>query len=205
MTSRYLKLLSSDTVKAEQMRQGSRDAYARFDDDAEMPDTLGEAEAAFIAARDSFYLATSGADGWPYLQHRGGPPGFVRVIDGRTLAVADFRGNRQYISVGNAATNDKASLFFMDYARRRRLKVLARVKTIALEEDDAIARLVATPGYKARIERALVFDVEAFDWNCPQHITPRYSLAEIEPTLGALKQRIAELESELAVRAVPAD
>ena len=123
-------------------------------------------------------MATVGAGGWPYVQHRGGPAGFVKVLGPRTLGFADFRGNRQYVSVGNFADDGRASLFFMDYARRARLKVLGRARVVEPGGAKDIAKALALPGYDAKIERALLIEIEAFDWNCPQHITPRFSLTE---------------------------
>ncbi len=184
MTSRYMNLLFSPAVKEAQSRFGSRDAYDRRAGATKTPDPLTEMEAQFIAARDSFYMATNGADGWPYLQHRGGAPGFVKILDAHRLGFADFRGNRQYISVGNLADDNRASLFFMDYARRARLKLLGRVSVVNLDDSPELTAALVDPSYKARVERALVIDVEAFDWNCPQHITPRYTLAEIEALTG---------------------
>ena len=140
--------------------------------------TLGEREAGFLGARDSFYLATVSETGWPYVQHRGGPRGFLRVVSPARIAFADFSGNRQYLSVGNAAKDDRASMIAVDYANRRRLKLLGRLRFQDL--DGELARLVELPGYAARAERVAVFDVESFDWNCPQHITPRYTQAEWE-------------------------
>jgi uncharacterized protein len=198
VTSHYQNLLFSDGAKAEQERNGSRKAYARQSAEADGPDNLTDSEIAFIVQRDSFYLATRGADGWPYMQHRGGPPGFVKMLDPQTLAIADYRGNRQYVSIGNAAADDRVSLFFMDYTRRARLKVLARMHVVAHDMNAAIVSAVTNPEYKAHIERALVFKIEAFDWNCPQHITPRFTLAEIEPGVAQLRSRIGELEAEVA-------
>ena len=134
---------------------------------------LGRREAEYLGAADSFYLATVSETGWPYIQHRGGPRGFLRLISPTRLAFADFSGNRQYISVGNASKDDRASMIVVDYAARRRLKLLGRLRFQGL--DSELAGVVALPGYPARVERVAVFDVEAFDWNCPQHITPRCS------------------------------
>jgi hypothetical protein len=198
MTSHYHDIMFSDAVKAAQEANGSRKAYARQEGVAEGADRLGENEAAFIAVRDSFYMATVGSGGWPYIQHRGGPPGFVKIVDAATLAIADYRGNRQYVSVGNAAGENRVALFFMDYARQARLKLLARLRIADLASEPALAAVVIDTGYKAVVERALVFSVEAFDWNCPQHITPRYTLADMRPALDSLKARIAELEAMLA-------
>lgn len=200
MTSHFLSVLSSPAVRAAQEANGSRAAQARHDEASREADVLGENEAAFIAVRDSFYMATVGNEGWPYMQHRGGPQGFVKVLSDRTFGFADFRGNRQYLSVGNLADDNRAAFFFMDYPNRARLKVLGHVREIDLKEDPALAKALIVPGYKAVPERALVVDVEAFDWNCSQHITPRFTVAQIEPTVEAFRARIAELEAELKLR-----
>lgn len=144
-------------------------------------DRFTDDEREFIAARDSFYLSTVAANGWPYIQHRGGPPGFLKVLDDKTLGFADFRGNRQHISVGNLANNDRASLFLVDYPHRARLKILAHAR---ISEDPEILERLKDPTYKAVIERAMLFDLVAFDWNCPQHITPRWTAEEIRHASG---------------------
>jgi predicted pyridoxine 5'-phosphate oxidase superfamily flavin-nucleotide-binding protein len=136
--------------------------------------------------------------GWPYVQHRGGPPGFLRVIDDKTLAFADFRGNRQYISLGNVAADDRACLILMDYPRRARLKIFAHVEVRALGADPEFGAALATPGYRGKAERAFVLHLEAFDWNCQQHITPRFTMAELAPTFADVRGRIAALEAENA-------
>jgi predicted pyridoxine 5'-phosphate oxidase superfamily flavin-nucleotide-binding protein len=197
MTAHYQEIAFTPAVKAEQEANGSRRAYARREMPATEPDRLTENEAAFIAASDSFYLATVTETGWPYLQHRGGPAGFVKILDDRTIGIADFRGNRQYVSVGNLSRDNRAALFFMDYPRQARLKLFVRVRNVALAGDDELAIKLIDPTYKARIERALLFDVEAFDWNCSQHITPRYTVEQIAPSLQKLQARIAELEAEV--------
>jgi len=184
------------TVKAAQERLGSRAGYARMEAKGGWQDRVTPELAAFVAERDSAYLATATADGQPYIQHRGGPKGFIKVIDERTLALADFAGNRQYISLGNLAENDKAHLFLMDYANRRRVKIWGRARMV--EDDTALVETLADPGYAAKPERAIVFTIEAWDVNCPQHITPRFTQDEIEPAIGALKARITRLEAELA-------
>jgi predicted pyridoxine 5'-phosphate oxidase superfamily flavin-nucleotide-binding protein len=165
--SRFHEIAFTADVKAAQERDGSRRSYARLERGASQPDPLGAEEAAFIAARDSFYMASVGSSGWPYLQHRGGAKGFVRVRDAHTLAFDDLRGNRQHISLGNLAGNDRVALLFMDYPNRARLKVLAHAR---VEERDGA--------------RVIVLDVEGFDWNCPQHITPRYTEDELRERLG---------------------
>lgn len=142
-------------------------------------------------------MATVSETGWPYIQHRGGPTGFVRVLDESMVGFADFRGNRQYVSVGNLMTDDRVSLFFMDYPNKTRLKLFGRARIIGFDDQAVLSRL-EMPDYRARIERGFVITVEGFDWNCPQHITPRYTIEEITPTIDALKARIAELEAELA-------
>ena len=156
---------------------------------------LGDRETAFIAARDSFYMATTGETGWPYVQHRGGPPGFLSVLDGQTLAFPDFRGNRQFISAGNLLHDDRVSVFLMDYANRARLKLFGRA---SVSDAPAVLEKLALPDYRARIERAFVIRLEAFDWNCSQHITPRYTDAEVETLVAPLQARIGELEAQLA-------
>lgn len=170
--SRFAKVAFTPSVQAVQERMGSRRAYARIDA-PESPDALGEPEAEFIAERDSFYMASVGETGWPYIQHRGGPRGFVRVLDAHTLGFADYRGNKQYVSVGNVARNDRVALIFVDYHARARLKVLAHASIVTADGAPATMARLVDPTYGARVERGFVLRVEAFDWNCPQHITPR--------------------------------
>ncbi len=196
MTSHTSDVAFSPAVKAAQSRLGSRGGYARMEEKGGWRDTITDELAQFIAERDSFYIATASADGQPYIQHRGGPTGFLKVLDDRTLGFADFAGNRQYISLGNLSENDRAQLFLMDYAGRRRIKIWGRARVV--EDDPALVERLIDPGYKARPERAFVFEVEAWDVNCPQHITPRYTEAEIAPAIERLQQRIAALEAELA-------
>jgi predicted pyridoxine 5'-phosphate oxidase superfamily flavin-nucleotide-binding protein len=200
MPHRFAEIAFTPTVKKVQAEQGSRSSYARLEG---MPDAvnqlLSEAEAGFIAARDSLYMATVSETGWPYIQHRGGPTGFVRVLDESTIGYADFRGNRQYVSVGNLMTDDRVSLFFMDYQNKARLKLLGRARIIGLEDRAVLSRL-EMPDYRARIERGFVITVEGFDWNCPQHITERYTLEELRAATATMTARIAELEAELARR-----
>ena len=191
----FLDIASTSGVRAAQEANGSGEFWAGFDGDRAF-DRFTEAEAAFIAERDSLYMATISESGWPYVQHRGGPPGFIRILDEKTLAIPDFRGNRQYISTGNLATNDRAALILMDYPRRRRLKLYAHVEAKDLASDPALAAELALPGYRAKVERALVIHLEAFDWNCPQHIIPRFSEAELEPALAPMRARLKALEEE---------
>lgn len=199
MAYRFGEIAFTEGVKRLQEEMGSRSAYARrvarAGDAEDAGAALGPDEAAFIGARDSFYMASVGETGWPYIQHRGGPTGFVRVLDGCTIGFADFGGNRQYVSVGNLSADDRVALFFMDYAHQARLKMFGRARIVPAEDAETLGRL-AVPGYRARIERGVLIAVEAFDWNCPQHITPRYTLAEVEAATAALRQRIAELEAE---------
>jgi predicted pyridoxine 5'-phosphate oxidase superfamily flavin-nucleotide-binding protein len=160
------------------------------------------AEAEFISQRDSLYMATVSESGWPYVQHRGGPPGFLKVLDDETLGFADFRGNRQYISVGNLGASDRVALILMDYPNRRRLKVYAHAEVRDVKGDLDLAQRLASPGYKAELERAVLLRLEAFDWNCPQHITPRFTEAELAQALEPVRQRIRDLEEEVrALRA----
>jgi hypothetical protein len=185
MTHRFAEIAFTDAVQAAQTRYGTRAQNQRLAERAGPNEALTEREAAFIAERDSFYLATVSETSWPYLQHRGGPKGFLKVVGPRTLAFADFGGNRQFVTVGNAARNDRAALFLMDYANRLRLKLFGRIRVYDL--GDAPPELVfevELPGYRARIERVVVIEIEAFDWNCPQHITPRFTAEEVRA--GAL-------------------
>ena len=154
--------------------------------------------AEFLAELDMFYLGTASADGQPYIQHRGGPPGFLKVIDDHTLAFADFGGNRQYITLGNLSENSKAFIFLMDYANRRRVKLWGTAKVV--ENDPALLESLASPDYSAKVERAIVFTLEAWDMNCPQHITPRFSQRQVAPVIQKLQERVQELEAELKKR-----
>jgi predicted pyridoxine 5'-phosphate oxidase superfamily flavin-nucleotide-binding protein len=184
----YAAVAGTDEVRAAQVRLGSRSALARLEGSrhgpaAEPRDPLGEFERGFVGARDGFYLASTSSTGWPYVQFRGGPPGFVRAPDEHTLAWADFRGNRQYISTGNVVGDDRVALFFMDYPDQLRLKVFGRARIVDAREDPDLAAELAVPGYRAVVEQAVVVAVVAFDWNCAQHITPRYSEPELEELL----------------------
>ncbi len=183
-------------VKVLQERNGSRAGYARMAEKKDWHDTVTPELAAFLAERDSFYLATASAEGRPYIQHRGGPKGFLKALDDKRLAFADFGGNRQYISAGNLSENDRASIFLMDYPNRRRIKLWGRARVV--EDDPELLERLLTPGYGAKPERAILFEVEAWDVNCPQHITPRYTEDQIAPALAKLQARIDELEAEVA-------
>jgi predicted pyridoxine 5'-phosphate oxidase superfamily flavin-nucleotide-binding protein len=178
MGDKFAEIAFTDSVKSVQRAMGSRRSYARHEGGPDFDDRLGPDEAAFIAARDSFYIASVSETGWPYVQFRGGPPGFLRVLDDRTLGYADFRGNLQYITTGNLAVNDRVSLFLMDYPNRQRLKIFGRMRVVDIQEDSVLAARLAVADYPAEVEQAVRISVEAFNWNCPQHITPRYTEAE---------------------------
>ena len=196
MAHRFFELTFTPSVKAAQERYGSRRNYAKSETGESDYAGLTEAEIEFIGARDGFYMATVGEGGQPYIQFRGGKRGFLKVLDANTLSFADFRGNLQYISVGNLRQNDKAALFLMDYANRQRLKILARVEIKDAQEAPELVEKLAVPGYPARIERVMILRVEAFDWNCPQHITPRYTTDEIQASIAPLYEHIEKLEAE---------
>jgi predicted pyridoxine 5'-phosphate oxidase superfamily flavin-nucleotide-binding protein len=197
----FLDIASTASVRAAQEANGAGEFWANFKGDRPS-DRFTPAEAAFIAERDSLYMATVSESGWPYVQHRGGPPGFIRILDDKTLAIPDFRGNRQYISTGNLAANDRAALILMDYPNRRRLKIYAHIEASDLAADPELAVKLALPGYRAKIERGLIMRLVALDWNCPQHITQRLSEAELAPALAPLRARLEALEAEnLALRA----
>lgn len=183
-------------VKRSQEKHGSRSAYARMEQHGGWSDRVTPALREFIAARDSFYLGTASADGRPYIQHRGGPKGFLKVLDERTLALADYAGNAQYISMGNLSENDKAFIFLMDYPNRHRIKIWGRARFI--EDDSQLLDRVRDPNYQGRAERVLVFSIEAWDVNCTQHIQQRFMPEEIESVTGELSRRVRELEKENA-------
>ena len=175
----FAKLNFTPAVKALQERFGSRSAYARKEAAAPPGVDLGPEEIEFIATRDSFYMATVNADGWPYMQHRGGPRGFLRAIDETHLAFADYLGNKQYVSMGNLETNDRVALFLMDYPTQTRLKVYGRARAVDASANPGLAQALAPPdGYRAKVERLVIIEVVAWDWNCNQHITPRYTIEE---------------------------
>jgi uncharacterized protein len=196
VTAHYMELLFTLEVMQQQAAHGSRDSYARMAGGAEpAPDTLGPKEAMFLATRDSFYVASTSASGWPYVQHRGGPSGFVKLLGDRQIGFADYRGNRQYVSLGNVLSDDRVALFFMDYVRRARLKMLGRMRAVDFSDRPDLAASLIDVAYSAKIERGFVIDIEAFDWNCPQHITPRYTQADIAEIVTPLQQRIIALEA----------
>jgi uncharacterized protein len=195
MPYKFLETIATPSVRAAQAANGTRAMWENFKGHR-LFDRFTDSEIAFIGERDSFYLATVSENGWPYVQHRGGPPGFLKVLDEKTLGFADFRGNLQYISVGNIAANNRAALILVDYPNRARMKILAHMEARDLGADPQLAARLALPGYKAKLERALLLHLEAFDWNCSQHITERYTMADIAPAVSSLRSRIAELETE---------
>jgi uncharacterized protein len=193
----FLGIAATPSVRAVQASMGSDHLWQDYQGDRAF-NAFRPAEIAFIAQRDSFFMATVSETGWPYVQHRGGPPGFLKVLDDKTLAFADYRGNRQYISVGNLGANDRAALILLDQARRARLKIYAHVTAVPLDADPALTERVIDPAYRAKAERILVLHLVAFDWNCSQHITPRFTEAEITAAIQPLHERLAALETENA-------
>jgi len=183
-------------VKSIQARKGSREAFARLEQGRGWRTGIDENLAAFLAETSSFYLATASADGQPYIQHRGGPKGFLKVLDTRTLAFADFAGNRQYITQGNLSENPKAYIFVMDYAHRRRVKIWGEARVV--EDDSALMQSLMPRHYRARGEQVILFAITAWDTNCPQHIPQKFDAADVAAVLAAREVRIAELEAEVA-------
>ncbi len=183
MARKFAEIAFTPSVQAAQSRYGSRASAERLEGPDGGGDRLGDLEVDFIEARDGFYQATVSETGWPYVQFRGGPAGFLKVLDEGTIAYADFRGNVQYISAGNLAASDRVALILMDYANRRRLKIWARARLVHRDEDPELLARLEDRGYRAKVERAVVLSVEAVDWNCPQHITPRYTDAEFAQLL----------------------
>jgi len=183
-------------VKTIQARKGSRRGYAQVEDNGGWRTEVDDNLAAFLADTNSLFLATASADGQPYMQHRGGPKGFVKVLDKQTLAFADYSGNRQYITQGNLAENSKANIFIMDYAHRRRVKLWGTARVV--EDDPALLKSLMPAGYKARPEQVIVFTIAAWDTNCPQHIPQKFDAADVAAALAARDARIAKLEAELA-------
>ncbi len=194
MPRAFSELTFTPTVRAHQERMGSAKSYAKFiEGGPQQGHEIGEAEKAFIEARDGFYQSTVSETGWPYVQYRGGPVGFLKVLDARTIGYADFSGNKQYISRGNLDGNDRIAMILMDYANQRRLKILGRVK---FNEGKEAAASLYPQGAEAEAERAVVIHVEGLDWNCPRHITPRFTEAELRPHLNNLGQQLAQLQAE---------
>ncbi len=196
MPRKFPQLAFTPAVKAIQEQRGSRASYARFEQTGPENDTITPDIADFITSMDGFYLGTVNANGYPYIQFRGGYPGFLKVLNEKTLGFADFRGNVQYISVGNLSENDKAFLFLMDYRHRRRLKILGRAQIV--ENDRELINALRMPEDDSEIERAILFEVEAWDWNCPQHIPIHYGMDEVQAIVAPLQARITQLEQQLA-------
>jgi uncharacterized protein len=191
----FLDIAVTPRVKAAQAENGAAHLWEDFKGHRSF-DRFTENETAFLVERDSFYIATVSETGWPYVQHRGGPRGFLRVLDDRTLAFADFAGNRQYISLGNLGADSRVSLILMDYVNRRRLKIFAHAEIKSVADNVELAEKVATPGYRGRIERIFVLHLDAFDWNCPQHISRKFDEADIAQAIGSLQARIEALKAE---------
>ncbi len=196
MAKNFATLAFTDAVKAMQEKAGSRSSYARMERDSYV-DGLTDSEIGFIAERDSFYMASIGENNFPYIQHRGGPKGFIKVLDEKRIGFIDFRGNMQYITVGNMATNNNVALIMVDYPARARLKILAKATIVELKDDPALFELLDLEDYKFKPERMMLFQIEAYDWNCPQHITPRYTAEEIEAAFAGQRNHIAKLEAEV--------
>jgi len=186
----------TEHVKAEQAAQGSREMYAGMTA-RPTPDGFGDREAAFISMRDSFYMATVSEDGWPYIQHRGGPRGFLKLLSATQLGFADYRGNRQYVSVGNLQTEKRVSLFLMDYPNRARLKLLGRANVYTADSNPGLASQLRMSG-QGNVERLFTIEVDAFDWNCPQFITPRFTEAELAASLSPVMEELTTLRQENA-------
>jgi uncharacterized protein len=198
MARAFSEIAFTNSVKAMQTRFGSRQAYSKFDLAEDRRDRLGKPEIDFLAERDSFYMASVGENGWPYVQHRGGPKGFLKVLDDKTIGFADYQGNKQYISIGNLSVDNRVSLFLMDYPNRQRLKIWARARIVYQDEDAGLVAQLAVPGYPAKLERGIIMTIEAIDWNCSQHITPRYSKAEVENLITPLLEEIQALKAQIA-------
>lgn len=201
MSKHYGLIAFTDDVRAVQHQYGSDAFYDRKRVQAKAvsgPDPLTDDEREYLAERDNFFLASVGATGWPYVQYRGGPPGFLRVIDDHTIGWADSRGNLQYITTGNLAGDNRVAIIALDYAHKRRLKIFGRARVVAAADDPALMADLAEGSYDAVVERAVVVDVEAYDWNCHQHITPRFTAAELEPQLASLRQQLSALRAENA-------
>jgi predicted pyridoxine 5'-phosphate oxidase superfamily flavin-nucleotide-binding protein len=196
MAHNFGSFVFTPVVKALQEKYGSRRTYERLEKAVTSPDRLSENETSFIAERDSFYMASVGATGWPYIQHRGGPKGFVKVVDDRTIAFADFSGNKQFISAGNLMTDARVALIMVDYPGQARLKILGHAEIVEGTHAKEWAARVRDRAYKAAIERVFIIRVDAFDWNCPQHITPRFTADEIQEAVAPIERHVTQLEEE---------
>tara|TARA_R110000823_G_scaffold144958_1_gene275040 strand:- start:5506 stop:6180 length:675 start_codon:yes stop_codon:yes gene_type:complete len=196
MAHSYHEIAFTPRVMALQSKAGSRKGYAAMRERGRYADRLTDRETSFIGQRDSFYMASVSETGWPYVQHRGGPTGFMKVLDEKTLGFADYSGNRQYVSAGNFLHDDRVSLFFMDYPNRRRLKMLGHVRIVGLDEAEILAQL-EDPDYAVKIERGYMITLEGFDWNCPAHITPRFTEAEVHSAMEELVEENRRLQAAL--------
>ena len=198
MANSFGSRIFTPMVKELQQRYGSRRQYERLAAQGTSHQGLGPDEREFIAERDSFYMASVGSTGWPYVQHRGGPRGFLKILDNKTIAFADYRGNKQYISTGNLLTDDRVALILVDYPRQARLKILGHAKITERAEAGELLEAVRDGAENGFVERVYVIQVEGFDWNCPQHITPRFTVDEIRTILGPFESRLQALEAENA-------
>ena len=196
MAKNFASVAFTKEVKALQEKYGSRASYDRMEKRT-VVDGLTQFEVDFISQRDSLYMASIGENGFPYIQHRGGPKGFVKVVDTKSIGFIDFSGNKQYITVGNLATNNNVALIMVDYPARARLKIYAKAEVVELKDQSDLFKLLNLDDYSFKPERMMVLHVEAFDWNCPQHISPRYSAEEIEEALGPQREYIQKLEREI--------
>jgi len=203
MAKNFASIGFSTAARQLQEKYGSRQSYARMEKDSYV-DGLTENEVNFIAERDSFYMASIGENGFPYVQHRGGPKGFLKVLDNKRLGFIDFKGNMQFITAGNLATNNNVALIMVDYPTRARLKIFARAEVAELASHQELYNALNLEGYKFRPERMMVLHIEAYDWNCPQHIVPRYTIEEIERALAPQREYIAKLEAEIKALKSPA-
>ncbi len=197
MSNHFAEIAFTPSVRAVQESMGGRRRHARAEGEIGSAE-LGDAETEFISRRDSFYLASVSETDWPYVQHRGGPIGFLKVLSSTTLGFVDYRGNRQYVSVGNFLKNDRVAMILVDYPNRARLKILGHVRLVSTDEP-ALLDSLKTAGDRAHVERGFVINVVGYDWNCPQHITPRFSEAEVATAVAPLRKRLAQLESELEI------
>lgn len=195
MPYKFLDMLTTDSVRDAQSENGARKQWADFSGDRRF-DQFDERAAAFISARDSFYMASVSENGWPYVQHRGGPPGFLKVLDDKTLGFADYRGNRQYISLGNVKADNRVALFMVDYPRRKRLKLLAHMTVYSLDADPELAERIIDSDYLGEPERLMTLSLESYDWNCPQHIVPRFTKEMVDLAAKPLQEEIARLTAE---------
>ena len=194
MATAFADITFTPSVKATQTQYGSRESNSRFELATNPRNQLTVQEVEFIAQRDSFYQATVSESGWPYVQHRGGATGFLKVLDARTVGFADFRGNLQYLSVGNLQANNRISLILMDYVNRQRLKIWGTVRIVHVDTEPQLLAQLEDSTYRARVERGIIIHIEALDWNCPQHITPRYSQAQVEKMIAPLLAEIERLK-----------